>query len=544
MKRRDFIQSSVLGAAALTVNTTACTPANSTEENVNKATSFNDFPLLEADTAALQADMTEGRRTAEQITQLYLDRIQAIDVDGPGLNSIIELNPDALTIARQLDAERAAGNVRGPLHGIPVVLKDNIDTADQMKTTAGSLALQNHVAQQDAFIVARLREAGMVLLGKANLSEWANFRSERSSSGWSSRGGQTRNPYITDRNPCGSSSGSAAAVSANLVPLAIGTETNGSIVCPSSICGIVGIKPTVGLWSRSGIIPISETQDTAGPMARTVRDAAAFLTVCQGQDPRDPRTQSSQGHTQADYTTFCDLNALQGTRLGVYRDSLGGHSEVDALMEQTFDKLREAGATLIDLEEVIPSGLGRYGYSVLLYEFKDGLNKYLATLPADFPIKTLEDIISYNTSHAEEVMPYFAQEIHIKAQAVGDLESPEYKEALEKILTGSRENGIDRVVEENKLDAIVGLTRGLAWPIDVIAGDCGRGGGSSSPAARAGYPHVTVPAGFVHGLPFGLSFFGKAWTEPQLIGLAYAFEQLTQVRKAPEFAQTSIPTMG
>jgi len=547
MKRRDFLQSTVLGAAALTVPATACTAEKSSNatDPTAEATNWNDFPLLETDIATLRADMEEGRRSAKEITQLYLDRIQAIDVEGPALNSIIEVNPDALGIAEELDRERAEGKVRGPLHGIPVVIKDNIDTADKMKTTAGSLALQDNVAQQDAFIVEKLRAAGMVLLAKANLSEWANFRSTQSSSGWSSRGGQTRNPYILDRNPCGSSSGSAAAVSANLVPLAIGTETNGSIVCPSSVCGIVGIKPTVGLWSRSGIIPISETQDTAGPMARNVRDAAAFLGVCAGIDPRDARTQDSRGNSHEDYTQFCDANALQGARLGVYRDSFSRDARVVDLMESALAVLEKAGATLIELEELTPEGLGGYGYEVLLYEFKDGLNRYLAQLPAEFPIKSLEDVIAYNEQHAEEVMPFFQQEIHINAQERGDLNSPEYKEALRAILQGSRENGIDKAVRENKLDAIVGLTRGVAWPIDLINGDSFKfGGGSSSPAARAGYPNITVPLGYIHDLPAGISFFGQAWTEPKLIGIAYAYEQLTQHRQAPKFIESSIPVRG
>ncbi len=546
MKRRDFLQSSVLGAAALSLPATSCTAEKESAESPSAETpNWNDFPLLETDVATLQSDMAEGRRTARQIAQLYLDRIQAIDVEGPGLNSIIEINPDAMTIAEQMDRERAEGQVRGPLHGIPVVIKDNIDTADQMKTTAGSLALRDNVAQQDAFIVEQLRAAGMVLLGKANLSEWANFRSTQSSSGWSSRGGQTRNPYILDRNPCGSSSGSAAAVSANLVPLAIGTETNGSIVCPSSVCGIVGIKPTVGLWSRSGIIPISATQDTAGPMARNVRDAAAFLGVCTGVDPRDPRTQDSRGKAREDYTRFCDANALQGARLGVYRDSFSRDERVVKLMEEALTVLEKAGATLIDLEELTPDGLGSYGYEVLLYEFKDGLNRYLAQLPDDFPIKSLEDVIAYNEAHAEEVMPFFQQEIHINAQEKGDLNSPEYQEALKAILQGSRKNGIDKAIEENNLDAIVGLTRGLAWPIDLINGDSFKfGGGSSSPAARAGYPNITVPLGYIHDLPVGIAFFGQAWSEPQLIGIAYAYEQLTQHRRPPEFKASSIPSKG
>lgn len=478
--------------------------------------------------------MERGTYTSAQITQLYLDRIEAIDRNGPGLNAVIELNPDALPIAQQLDEERKAGQVRGPLHGIPVMIKDNIDTADKMMTTAGALALVGNYAAQDSFVARKLRKAGAVILGKTNLSEWANFRSTRSSSGWSGRGGQTRNPYMTNRNPCGSSSGSGVAAAAGLCALTIGTETNGSIVCPSSTNGIVGIKPTVGLVSRSGIIPISETQDTAGPMARTVADAAALLGALTGVDPRDPRTRESEGKSNTDYTQFLDANALQGKRIGVGRNFFGFHAEVDERMEQAIQVMKDQGATIIDLEEVAASGQGRAGFDVLLYEFKDGVNKYLANVQSELPVKTLADVIEWNRTHKDSSMPYFQQEILVMAEEKGDLNSPEYKEALTTILRANREEGIDKVMNENELDAIIGPTGGPAWNIDLINGDH-FGGGSSSPAARAGYPNITVPAGYVHGLPVGLSIFGRAYSEPELIAIAYAYEQATLHRKEPAF---------
>lgn len=494
------------------------------------------FELEEWTVAQLQETMVSGKYTSKQITELYLERIREKDQSEGGLNSIIEINPDALAIAEAMDRERAEGKVRGPLHGIPIVIKDNIDTGDKMQTTAGSLALVGTGASQDAFIVTKLREAGAVLLGKTNLSEWANFRSTRSSSGWSGRGRQTRNPYALDHNPCGSSSGSGAAVSGNMAALAIGTETNGSIVCPSSANGVVGIKPTVGLWSRSGIIPISETQDTAGPMARSVADAAALLGVCIGMDERDERTKESVGKGFADYTQFLDAGALKGKRLGILKGAFGYHEAVDTIMAEVVRVLEAQGATVIrDIDVERGRSYGRAGFDVLLYEFKDGVNKYLATR-TDLSVKTLADVIQWNKDNADKEMPYFRQELLEMAEAKGGLDEQEYLDAVKTVLEVSR-RGIEEAMAADTLDAIIGVTGGPAWPIDVINGDH-FGTGSSSPAARSGYPNITVPAGYVHGLPVGISFFAKAYEEPKLIGIAYAFEQATQVRKAPTLPRT------
>lgn len=538
MKRRYFLRNTVLGGVTLPFLAASCQPQTGEEPGSATTTAAvagtDDFPLLEATVGELQAMMESGERTAKAITQLYLDRIAAIDDAGPELNAVIEANPAALSIAERLDQERAEGQVRGPLHGIPVLIKDNINTADQMQTTAGALVMAGNVAENDAYIVAKMREAGAVLLGKANLSEWANFRSTRSSSGWSGRGGQTKNPYVLDRNPCGSSSGSGAAVSANLCAIAIGTETNGSIVCPSNANGVVGIKPTVGLWSRSGIIPISFTQDTAGPMARTVRDAAILLGPLTGVDAADSKTADSRGRSHADYTQFLDENGLSGARIGVVREMMGFHEGVDRVLEEAFSAMRKQGAEVIDLE--YPEewrGLGGAGYNVLLYEFKDGLNAYLKGANPDSGVQTLADIIAWNKEHEADAMPYFKQEILVSAQEKGDLNTPEYQEAVAKTVSQSRQ-GIERLMRENQLDAIVAPTGGPAWTTDLINGDK-FGGGSSSPAARAGYPNITVPAGLVAGLPVGLSFFGEAYSEPELLSVAYAFEQATQRRKAPEF---------
>ena len=427
------------------------------------------------------------------------------------------------------------------MHGIPVMIKDNIDTADQMETTAGSLALVGSSPEQDAFLVGQMRDAGIVLLGKTNLSEWANFRSSRSSSGWSGRGGQVRNPYVIDRNPCGSSSGSGVAVSANLCTIAIGTETNGSIVCPSQANGIVGIKPTVGLISRSGIIPISHSQDTAGPMARTVTDAAILLGILTGADARDPVTEESEGKAYQDYTQFLEADGLNGARIGVGRSYFGFHEEVDAQLEEALSAMKDQGATLVDLETVMPQDdLDGAGYEVLLYEFKHDLNQYL--LKRKHPkIKTLEDLIAYNKEHSDEEMPYFQQEIFLSAQEKGGLDDEAYQKALATVQRVSRQDGIDKMLKEHQLDAIVAPTGSAAWPIDVVNGDHFLGG-SSSPAAMAGYPNITVPAGYVHGLPIGLSFFASAYQEPKLIRIAYAFKQATQLRRAPEFL-TELPPL-
>ncbi|MFP4093735.1 MAG: amidase [Cyclobacteriaceae bacterium] len=537
MNRRKFIQNTTLGSFALTsITLPACQPQTSGTAAPVNSENVPAFELEEMTVREVQQAMEEGRYTAEAITQLYLDRIEQVDKAGPTLNSVIEVNPEALEIARKLDQERAEGKVRGPLHGIPVMLKDNIDTGDQMQTTAGSLALEGHRAATDAPIAQQLRDAGAIILGKTNLSEWANFRSTRSSSGWSSRGGQTRNPYSLDRNPCGSSSGSGAAVSANLCMLAVGTETNGSIVCPSNANGVVGIKPTLGLLSRSGIIPIAHSQDTAGPMARNVTDATIMLGVMTGEDARDAATQTADRKVYDDYTQFLQADSLQGKRIGIWRGAMGFHEKVDELMETAIQLMKDKGATLVDLEEVTSGdNVGKAGFDVLLYEFKADLNKYLEEHP-DAPRRSLEEIIAFNKENAEKAMPYFQQEILEMAQEKGDLNSPEYLEALEKIKQGSGKNGIDKVMEEHQLDAIAAPTGGPAWPIDLITGDHGLGG-SSSPAARAGYPNITVPNGFVHGLPVGISFFGKAWTEAVIIGIAYAYEQATQHRKAPQFLE-------
>lgn len=483
----------------------------------------------------LQALQHSGALSARQITEGYLERIEQIDRNGPALNSVIELNPEALSIADALDAERQAGQVRGPLHGIPILIKDNIDTADQMTTTAGSLALQGNIAGRDAFLVERLRAAGVVLLGKTNLSEWANFRSSRSVSGWSSRGGQTRNPYALDRNPCGSSSGSGAAAAANLCAAAVGTETDGSIICPAHTNGIVGLKPTLGLVSRSGVIPIAHSQDTAGPMARTVADVAALLGALTGIDPRDPETAASEGKALADYTTFLQADGLKGARIGVARNYFEFDPRVDRIMARGLAAMKAQGAELIDPVEVVSEAkLGPSEMAVLLYEFKADLNAYLAALGEGAPVKTMADVIRFNDENQAQVMPYFGQERMLQAQKKGPLSDQRYQAALEKGRRLARES-IDAAVQRYNLSAIVAPTGGPAWLTDLATSDHFSSGGFSGPAAVAGYPHITVPAGYIFGLPVGISFFAGAWQEPALIRLAYAFEQATQVRRPPKF---------
>jgi amidase len=534
MKRRNFIQLTALSTAVPLVSLSSC--ADEDTPKTNKPTEVEKFELEEKTVLELQKAMESGQRTSRSICELYLKRIKDIDQISGGLNSVIELNPDALAIADGLDKERAAGKLRGPLHGIPIMVKDNIDTGDKMMTTAGALALVGNIANQDAFIIEKLHEAGAVLLGKTNLSEWANFRSTRSSSGWSGRGRQTRNPYALDRNPCGSSAGSAAAVSANLCAITIGTETNGSIVCPSSSNGIVGIKPTVGLWGRSGIIPISATQDTAGPMARSVADAVALLGPITGVDPLDDRTKESEGKRFTDYSQFLDKDGLQGKRIGVMRSSFGFHEKVDKIMEEAIATMEKAGATIIDpVEFKTRKKFGNSGYQVLLYEFKDGVNKYLSS--ANAKVKTLAEVIQFNKDNQSESMPYFEQEILVDAESKGDLNTAKYKEALSKVLKLSREKGVDAMLAEHNLDAVIAPTGGPSWLIDVINGDH-FGGGSSSPAARAGYPNITVPAGYVLGMPVGMSIFSGAYKEPELIAMAYAFEQASKVRVAPTLPPT------
>jgi len=519
----------------MAVSFSACT----SETPTPPAQGVRPFELDETTIAALQQSMKSGKLTAHSITQKYLQRIEELDRRGPSLHSVIEVNPDAPAIARQLDRERKAKGPRGPLHGIPVLVKDNIGTADRMTTTAGSYALEGSIPMRDSFVAAQLRKAGAIILGKANLSEWANFRSSHSTSGWSGRGGQARNPYALDRNPCGSSSGSGVAVSANLCPVALGTETDGSIVCPSSNNGVVGIKPTVGLVSRNGVVPISHTQDTAGPMARTVADAAAVLGAMTGVDPRDQATLASRGNSLTDYTKFLDARGLKGARIGVVRQLFGYNEFVDKLADAAIAAMKDQGAVIVDPAKIETfKHLGDGEFTVLLYEFKAGLNAYLAALGPKAPVHSLKEIIDFNKKHAREEMPYFGQDTFIKAEAKGQLSSPEYQKALEKCRTLSREKGIDATMEKYKLDALVAPTGAPAWPTDLVNGDHDTGG-SSGPAAIAGYPHVTVPAGYVFGLPVGISFFGRAWSEPTLIKLAFSFEQVTKFRKPPKFLPTA-----
>jgi len=531
--RRAFLGASAVGVAA----GLAWRPAEAVPEMSAGPAPITvpDFRFEEATLDYLQAQMGKLGLTSRALTEAHLARIDALDRTGPELRHVIETNPDAVAIADALDAERKAKGPRGPLHGIPILLKDNVDTADRTTTTAGSLALEGSIPPRDSFVAERLRAAGAVLLGKANLSEWANIRSTRSSSGWSARGGQAKNPYVLDRNPCGSSSGSAAGVSANLCVLAIGTETDGSIVCPASANGIVGIKPTLGLVSRAGIIPIAHSQDTAGPMARTVRDAAALLGALVGVDPRDPATARSQGKAHTDYRPFLKSDGLRGARLGVVRNFFGFHPGVDARMEEALAEMKRQGAVLVDPAEL--PHMGEYDQSelsVLLYELKTDLNAYLASLGPAARVKTLEEVIRFNEEHREREMPFFGQELFLQAQEKGPLTTPEYLEALQKNQRLSGPEGIDAVMNEHRLDALVAPTGGPAWVTDLVNGDH-FSGGCSTPPAVAGYPHITVPAGFVFGLPVGISFFGRAWSEPVLIRIAYAFEQATQRRYPPRF---------
>jgi amidase len=535
IKRRDFVRIGMLSGVVAAIGCDRRPPSSIAS---NQTPAVGSFELDEKTIAELQEAMKSGGLTARSIADKYLSRIAAIDKQGPRLNSVIELNPDAPAAADALDAERKSRGPRGPMHGIPVLIKDNIDTADRMATTAGSLALEGSIARRDAFIVQKLRDAGAVILGKTNLSEWANFRSTRSASGWSGRGGLTRNPYALDRNPCGSSSGSGVAVSANLCGVAIGTETDGSIVCPATTNGIVGIKPTLGLVSRSGIIPIAHSQDTAGPMARTVTDAAILLGAIVGIDPRDAVTQESGGKSFTDYTRFLDPDGLRGARIGVARKYFGFNDEVDRLMNEALEVMKRSGATVIDPVDLASSK--EYEESeieVLLYEFKHDLNKYLSELGPDARFRSLKEIIEFNEKNRDREMPYFGQELFLKAEAKGPLTSPEYVKALEKNRRLSRAQGIDAVITKYRLDAIVAPTGGPSWTTDLVNGDHFTGG-SSTPAAVAGYPAISVPAGFIHGLPVGISFFGAAYSEPTMIKLAFAYEQATKHRRAPGFSPT------
>jgi len=493
--------------------------------------------LQEQPIEVLQSWMEDAQATAVDIVEGYLGRIEALDRDGPALRSVIEVNPDALDIARQLDRERSERGPRGPLHGIPILVKDNIDTGDAMMTTAGSLALEGNLAPSDAFLVSRLRDAGAIILGKANMSEWAYFRSTRGCSGWSSRGGQVRNPYALDRNPCGSSSGSGVAVSANLTAAAIGTETDGSITCPAAVNGVVGLKPTVGLVSRAGIIPVAESQDTAGPMTRTVADAAIVLSALAGADARDPATAAGAGKASADYRAFLSEDALRGARLGVDRSAFGKHEGADGVAEASLEVLRELGAEIV--ADVDLSSVGLFSeeeFLVLMVELKKGLNAYLDAHPKA-PVRTLADVIAFNRAHADEVMPYFGQELLEMSEAKTDADEEAYHAARAACLRRARDEGIDKAMREHRLDAIVGPTTAPAWVTDPIDGDRILGL-SSGPAAVAGYPHITVPAGSVHGLPVGLSFFAGPFAEGTLLGFAHAFEQASHARLAPTFLES------
>jgi len=538
MKRRTFLTTTTLATVGITtLFIEGCNVSKKdTGDKKNDDDSSTSFELDEETITSLREKLDSGMYSSEQLVELYLKRIENIDKSGPTLNSIIEINPDAVSIARQMDNERKESKTRGPLHGIPVVIKDNIDTADKMQTTAGSLAMVGNFPSKDAFIVKKLREAGAIIIGKTNLSEWANFRSTQSCSGWSSRGGQTKNPYILDHNPCGSSAGSGAAVAANLCVVAVGTETDGSIVCPASVNGVVGIKPTVGLVSRSGIIPISKTQDTAGPMARTVKDAAILLGVLSGIDDKDSITNESKGKSFSDYTQFLDSNALKGKRIGIEKKPQGNNKYINVLLKNAIAVLKQNGATIIEIDYINKiDALGEAEFEVLQYEFKDGLNHYLSKGSAK--VKTLKEVIDFNVANEDKAMPYFKQETLESSNLKLGLDQKGYKDALNKSFNGSKKI-LDSVFYDNNLDAICGITAGPACSIDMIYGDRWGGYGLTTPAAVSGYPHITVPSGKVYDLPVGLSFFGTAYSEPKLIGLAYAYEQASKKREKPEFKKS------
>lgn len=501
--------------------------------NKNVPTAKDNSWIEELTIAQLQQGYKDGKYTVKDVVKIYIDRINELDKNGPKLNSIIAINPDAMTIAEEMDKELAAGKTRGPMHGVPVILKDNIDTHDKMPTTAGAIALRNSFPGTDSYVARRLREAGAIIIAKANLSEWANFRAKMSSSGWSGVGGQTRNPYVLDRNPCGSSSGSGVAVSANLCMIAIGTETNGSIVCPSNNNGIVGIKPTVGLISRTGIIPISFTQDTPGPMGRTVEDAVAALGVLTGVDSTDSKTFDSRNKSYTDYSGFLKTDGLNGKRIGLMVKSMGFSDKVDKLMNETVAYLKAHGAEVVDIE-FPKENYEDASFQVMLYEFKDGLNNYLATSGTSSPVKNIKDLIDFNKSDSIELR-YFDQDLLIQAEQKGDLNSPEYKKALAAMTKATREEGIDKIMNINKLDAIMAPTGSPAWKTDMLLGDH-YVGGSSSLAAISGYPAITVPMGFIDELPVGVTFFSKAWNESVLIEIAYSYEQGTKHRKVPRYS--------
>jgi amidase len=536
MERRSFLASIAAAGAAAPLGNALSRVAARSARSVPPA----DLDLTDATVAELGRALGSGQVTSVDLVRFTLSRIAQLDRAGPALRAIIETNPEAESIAAALDAERKAKGPRGPLHGIPVVLKDNIDTADRMTTTAGSLALEGSVAPRDSSVAARLRAAGAVLVAKANLSEWANFRSTHSSSGWSGRGGQGRNPYALDRSPCGSSSGSAGAVAAGYCTLAVGSETDGSIICPSAAHSLVGLKPTVGLVSRAGIIPISASQDTAGPMARTVADAAALLTALAGPDPRDPASTVQDRPAATDYTRFLDPSGLKGVRIGVARKTyMGYHPQTDALVEDAIRQLRALGATIVDPADIATANKwGDAEFEVLLYEFKAGINAYLASLGPNAPMKRLGELIAFNDQHRDTEMPFFGQEIFEMAEKKGPLTEPAYRKALASCRELSRAKGIDATLHEHRLDAIVAPSGGPTWLIDHVNGDHELGS-SYGPAAVAGYAGITVPAGYVDGIPIGLSFFAGRWSEPTLLRLAYAYEQATRRRRPPNYLPAS-----
>ena len=541
MERRNFLSTTVLASVGIaSLLTTACYNSNKADGTKSLLESDNDssddFILDETTISDLRDKLKSGEFTSEQLVKLYLKRIELIDKNGFELKSVIEINSDALSIAKTLDIEMKKGKIRGPLHGIPILIKDNIDTADKMQTTAGALAMSGNIAQQDAFIVNKLRQAGAVILGKTNLSEWANFRSNQATSGWSSRGGQTKNPYILDHNPCGSSAGSGVAVAANLCVVAVGTETDGSVVCPASVNGIVGIKPTVGLVSRSGIIPISKTQDTAGPMSRTVKDAAILLGVLVGIDSKDTVTNESIGKSFTDYTPFLNASALKGKRIGVERKLQGKNQYMHQLQQNAIDLIKKQGAIVIEIDYLDKiNELGGDEFEVMQYEFKEGVNAYLSTSSAK--VKNLKEVIDFNIANEDKAMPYFKQETLISSNEKKGLDDPKYLQALNKSHLGTRKI-LDDVINTNKLDAICGLTMGPACSIDSIYGDRWGDVFLTMPAAASGYPHITVPCGMVYNLPVGFSFFGAAYTEPKLIGIAYAYEQASKKRIKPTFKKS------
>ena len=543
IERRSFVTRSIVAGAALFGSRELHVPEASGDLPVASVRGVEPQlpdPLFELGVAELTDLMRRGELTSRALTERYLARIDAIDRRGPAINAVIELNPDALAIAERCDAERSAGRIAGPMHGIPVVVKDNIDSSDRMRTSAGSLALATSSAPRDAYILERLRLAGAVLLGKTNLSEWANFRSTRATSGWSGRGGLTRNPYVLDRNACGSSSGTGAAIAADLATVGIGTETDGSIICPASLCGLVGVKPTVGLWSRAGIIPISASQDTAGPMARTVRDAAVLLGALTGVDPRDPATRSSQGRSRTDYARDLAAGALKGIRIGVARNLAGFNPDVDARFDDALRAMKEAGAVIVDPANLSTAGQFDAAEGIVLdYEFKAGINAYLATRGSDVVVKTLADLIVWNEQEREREMPWFGQETFLRAQKAGPLTDQKYLEARRKCLLLARTQGVDATMTKHRLDAIVLPSNQPAWTTDLLNGDHFVGGNTSF-AAVSGYPSITVPMGLVHELPVGLSFIGQAWQEARLLGFAFAFEQATTLRRSPRF----LPTLG